>query len=193
MPLTSRRVFRRPLVGVVVILTCVAAAAGRLSAGEDSKSATPARQLTQLLDAAKLEGIAAADPASPDTFVAALYFPGAQLLVISAKYTAPTLLVDKINTGDFRGVYMDLHSASVKETRMFVQDHGADGLMDHAVGGGVDAFDQADKSHSLGGAKKEKTTEAEYTKLYTSADDRYAKMLAVLLAQAKQPKPKSGS
>jgi hypothetical protein len=194
MPLLSGRAFRRlSCLAVFGILTSAPLGARGTPGGADSKSAASARELTQLLDAGKLEGIAAVDPSSPDTFIAALYFPGSQLLVISARYTAPTLLADKIKVGDFRGVYMDLHSASVKETRMFVQDQGADGLMERATGDGADSFDEADKPHTLDGAKKEKTSDAEYAKLYSGADDRYAKMLAALVAQAKQPKPKAGS
>ncbi|MEP6916470.1 MAG: hypothetical protein ABJC89_12525 [Acidobacteriota bacterium] len=194
MLLPSGRAFRRSsCLTVFAILTCASISAGGLPGGPDSKSAASAKELTQLLDAGKLEAMAAADPSSPDTFVAALYIPGSQLLVISAKYTAPTLLLDKIKAGDFRGVYMDLHSASVKATRMFVQDQGADGLMVRASGDGADSFDEADKPHILDGAKKEKTSEAEYAKLYADADERYAKMLAVLVGQAKQPKPKPGS
>jgi hypothetical protein len=68
---------------------------------------------------------------------------------------------------------------------------GADGLMDHPSGDGADAFDEADKPHTLDGAKKEKLSDADYSKLYSDADGRYAKMLAILVAQAK--KPKTGS
>jgi hypothetical protein len=39
--------------------------------------------------------------------------------------------------------------------------------------------------------KKAKIPEADYTKAFASADDRYTKMLSMLVAQLK--KPKSGS
>ena len=39
-------------------------------AGQDSKSAAAARELSQALAAAKLDAIAVADPASPGTFIA---------------------------------------------------------------------------------------------------------------------------
>ena len=72
------------------------------------KSAAAAKQLTDALDAAKLDAIAAADPSDPATFVAALYIQGSQLLVVSAKYAAPPLLTAKLKTKEYRDIYMDL-------------------------------------------------------------------------------------
>jgi hypothetical protein len=48
---------------------------------QESKSAPLAKQLAAALDAGKLDSVAAKDPSAPDVFYAALYFPGAQLLV----------------------------------------------------------------------------------------------------------------
>ena len=76
-----------------VALACVAAGlmaslpAG--AAGQESKSAPLAKQLAAALDAAKLDSVAARDPSREDTFFAALYYPGVQLLAVSAKYSAP--------------------------------------------------------------------------------------------------------
>ena len=52
---------------------------------------------------------------------------------------------------------------------------------------GADVWDEGDKSLAFDGDwKKAKISEADYTKAYTEADERYAKMLSLLLAQAKQ-------
>ena len=54
-------------------------------------------------------------------------------------------------------------------------------------------WDEGTKSTAFDGEwKKAKMSEADYTKAYTDADERYAKMLSLLLAQAKQ-KAKPGS
>jgi hypothetical protein len=187
----SRRV---RLVLPALALTGVSLAAGGAPPTE-SKSASIAKQLSQALDAAKLDGMAAMDPTTPGSFVAAIYVPGAQLLVVSARYAAPPLLLDKINTRDFRGLYMDLHSAAMPGSRIFVSDVGADGLAFRSTGGmSGDSWEENAKVTEFNGAwKKAKMTEADYTKVYTDADDRYAKMLSLLLAQAKQIKPKVGS
>src|SRR5215510_5649052 len=98
------------------------------SIAQEARSVPLAKQLAAALDGAKLDTIAAADPSSPDTFVAALYFANLQLLVVSAKYTAPQLLTAKVDKKDYRDVYIDLNSASVPESKTFVEDLGADGL-----------------------------------------------------------------
>ena len=99
------------------------------AAAADSKSTAIAKELVQALDAAKLGAIATADPSNPGVFIAALYIPETQLLVVSAKYSAPPLLVDRINAKDYQAVYVDLQSASVRGSKIFVMDQGADGLL----------------------------------------------------------------
>jgi hypothetical protein len=180
----------RPVLAAAVAAACLTV----LTAEQESKSAAGAKELSQVLETAKLDGIGAADPSSPGTFVAALYIPDTQLLVVSAKYAQPTLLVDKIKASDYRGLYMDLHSASIAGSKVFVQDHRADGLNWRPNGDdGADMWDEGDKSTAFDGEwKKAKMSEADYTKAYTDADERYAKMLSLLLAQAKQ-KSKPGS
>jgi hypothetical protein len=156
---------------------------------QPSKSADVAKQLGASLDAAKLEAIAAADPADPTQFVAALYFQGGQLLVVAAKYSAPTLLVQKIKEKNYRDVYIDLSSASVAGSKVFVIDTGVDGLSAKPGDGGADSYEQGSKQFLFDGDwKKAKMSEDEYMKAFADADERYAKMLSVLAAQAKLAK-----
>jgi hypothetical protein len=187
--------FARPSVVGVAGALCAAVLSITTAASQESKSAAVAKELVQALDAAKLTDIAAADPASPGMFIAALYIPGTQLLVVSAKYSAPRLMVDRITARDFMGVYVDLQSASVRGTKVFIQDQGADGLSARpASDGPADLWDEGDKSVVFDGDwKKAKIAEADYTKNYADADERYAKMLSTLVAQVKQIKGKSGS
>jgi hypothetical protein len=156
---------------------------------QTSKSADAAKQLAAALDAGKLEAIAAADPADPTQFVAALYFQGAQILVVAAKYSAPPLLVQKIKEKNYRDVYIDLSSASIAGSKVFVIDTGVDGLAAKPGDGGADTFEQGTKEYLFDGDwKKAKLSEEEYMKAFAEADERYAKMLAVLTAQAKSAK-----
>ena len=130
----------------------VAGAAAMLSSiagpvrAQDSKSVALVKQLTQLLDAKKLDAIAAPDPANRGTYVAALYFPGSQLLVVLAKYAAPQLLNEKIAKKDYREVYIDLSSASIAGSKLFVMDANADGLLPKP--GDDQAFDSAERGGS---------------------------------------------
>jgi len=184
--------FGRPAILRAVFMLC--AAGGSIPASAQTpKSAALAKELVEALDLAKLQAIATADPANAGVFIAALYIPGTQLLVVSAKYSAPTLLVDRITAKDYQAVYIDLQSASIRGSKIFVMDQGADGLVAKPSGDqAADSFDEGDKSVSFDGDwKKAKIPEVDYTKAFASAEDRYTKMLSMLVAQLK--KPKSGS
>lgn len=155
-------------------------------AAQESKSSAVAKELTQALDAAKMDAVATVDPADPMAFVAALYFPGAQLLVVSAKYSAPSLLVTKIGAKEFRDVYIDLQSASVAGTKVFVQDQLANGLFAKPVDNGPADIWEAAKTTSFDGEwKKAKISEADYMKAFSESDERYAHMLTLLLGKVK--------
>jgi hypothetical protein len=155
---------------------------------QEPKSAALAKQLAAALDAAKLDSIAAKDPAHPDVFIGALYFPGIQLLVVSAKYTVPALLNEKLGNKQYRDVYIDLNSASVPDSKVFIEDLGADGLRpERNENQPYDTFEAANKRTSFDGDyKKQKLSKEEYQKVFTAADDKYSQMLQALLAQLKQ-------
>jgi hypothetical protein len=158
------------------------------AAFQGTKSATVAKELTQALDAAKLDAIAAADPTDPSAFVAALYIQGSQLLVVSAKYAAPSLLTAKIKTKEFRDIYMDLASASITGSKVFIIDQRCDGLVarpdnDNAA----DTWEAGPQQVTFDGEwRKAKLTEDAYGKVFSDADERYTKILTLLAAQAKQ-------
>jgi hypothetical protein len=169
---------------VAVLLSAITA---RSTAAQDSKSGPLAKQLAAALDAGKLDCIAARDPTAPDVFVAALYFPGS-LLVVSGKYAAPQLLNDRVTKKEYRDVYMDLNGAATADTKVFIQDPGADGLK--AKRDENQAFDIVE----IGGKqtmfnsdwKAQKLSEQDYMKTFGDADERYVKMLSALLAQMKK-------
>ena len=166
--------------GAAALALGVAATAG----AQESKSAPLAKQLAQLLDERKLDSIAAADPATGG-FVAALYIPGTQLLVVSGAFDAPAIGTQRISKKEYRDLYMDLHGAAKAGTRCFAQDVSADGLAFKTEEGAVDSWEQASKTITFEGWKKAKMKEEDYTKAYTAADEQYARILALLLAQAK--------
>ncbi len=158
------------------------------AAVQDTRSAAAAKELTQALDAAKLDSIAAEDPSDPTAFVAALYIQGSQLLVVSAKYSAPSLLTAKIKTKEFRDIYIDLSAASVAGSKVFIIDQNCNGLVAKPDGSDApDSWEAGTQAVNFDGEwKKAKMTEEAYTKAFSEADDRYAKILALLIAQAKQ-------
>jgi hypothetical protein len=155
---------------------------------QESKSAPLVKELAQLLDQAKLDAVAAKDPSAPDVFVAALYFPGSQLLVVSARYAVPPILVEKIAKKDYREIYTDLNSAAVEGSRSLVMDIGVDGLKPKKEDSRYDTCDIGAKSYVFDGDwKKQKlASEDDYLKAFTEADAKYAKMLTALIAQVKK-------
>jgi hypothetical protein len=158
-----------------------------VASAQASKSSAAAKQLAEVLDRLKLDSMAAPDPSDPGAFVAALYFQGAQLLVVSAKYSAPSLLVDKLAKKDYRDVYIDLNAASMAGTKIFVMDQAADGLIARPGDGAADSWEQANKTTAFDGDwKKAKVSEDDYEKTFAAADERYARILTLLAEQAKK-------
>jgi hypothetical protein len=177
-----RKISSGLLVASVAIVVSGAAASAE---DQDSKSAPLARQLTQALDAAKLDAIAAPDP-STGGFVAALYIPGTQLLVVSGKFATPDIGTHRISKKEFRELYMDLMGASVAGSRQFASDISCDGFVFKPEGEApADTWEIADKTQAFEGHKKANLSEEEYLKVFTQADQQYAHILELLLAKAK--------
>src|SRR5207244_10698110 len=153
-----RRTMRAVARGCVAGVFAVSLSAGALA--QEPKSASLAKQLAAALDAAKIDSIAAKDPNAPDVFIGALYFPGVQLLVVAAKYTVPALLTEKLGSKQYRDVYIDLNSASVPDSKVFVEDLGADGLKaDRNENQPYDTYEAAGKRIAFdGGHKTQKLT-----------------------------------
>ena len=158
------------------------------ASAQDSKSAPLAKQLAAAMDAGKLDSVAAKDPDAPDVFHAALYFPGMQLLVVSGKYSVPQLLSERLLKKEYRDVYMDLNGAASADTKVFIQDPGADGLRaKREENQPFDIVEIAGKQTMFNSDwKAQKISEQDYMKVFGDADERYAKMLAALLAQVKK-------
>ena len=155
---------------------------------QESKSAPLAKQLAAALDAAKLDCVAAKDPSAPDVFVAALYFPGVQLLVVSGKYSVPQLLNERLAKKEYRDTYLDLNGASVPASKIFLEDPGADGIK--AKRDENQAFDsyEADGKRIMFNSdwKAQKMSEQDYMKMFAGADERYTQILTALIAQLKK-------
>jgi hypothetical protein len=160
------------------------------AAAQESKSAPLARQLSQALDAAKLTAIGAPDPATGG-FVAALYIPGTQLLIVGGKFQVADIGDHRIAKKEFRELDMDLMGASVAGSRQFATDVSCDGfIFKPAADAPADTWEHDNKTYVFEGHKKAKLSEEQYGKAYSAADAQYAHILEMLLAQAR---PRSGS
>lgn len=191
---------------VAVLLAVVGAAAvvqpARAKDEVPSKSAPGVAALSKQLDQAKPQSdamkpryIAARDPGEEGRYVAAMYIPGVQILVISAKYATPVLLNEKLISAKYEDIYVDLSSASERASRVFIEDLKANGILRskpkappfdvYEVGGRKVTFDFDWRRQK--GTGDRALTEDEYLKALETADELYTRLLALLLEQAKKP------
>jgi len=182
--LTRPRSNTHVIVAVLMLLVIAAPAMA-----QEMKSAAIAKSLAAALDAAKLTAIAAKDPSDPEAFVAAMYFSGSQLLVVGAKYQPAILLTQKIDKKEYQEIYIDLNSAAVAGSKIFIEDPGADGIKaDHEDNKAFDTLERGNKRTAFDDhwRKEQKLSEVEYAKVVADADALYARLLQALLAQAKK-------
>lgn len=170
---------------------CLAAAlvllvAPALAGAQESRSSQLAIELAKMLDAMKLDSIAA--KVEGDQYVGALYFAGSQLLVVKARYIVPERMDVSLEGKKYRDVYIDLNSASVKDSKILISDFGANGLQARRRGNTPsDTADVAGKSYAFDGEwGRAKISEQEYTKAFQSSDAEYTRMLEALVAQLKK-------
>lgn len=152
---------------------------------QDSKSAPLARELAKALESANLQTIGAADPETGG-FVAAIYVPGTQLLVVGGRFQSSDIGNYRISKKEFRELYMDLNGGADPASRLFASDIMADGLaFKPANNGPADSWEFGTAKHEFAGAKKAKLKDDEYQKAFSDADTQYARVLSLLIAQAK--------
>jgi hypothetical protein len=161
-------------------------------AASQSDSATVVPTLTGLLGAHNLDSIAAVDPAVADRFIAALYIPGQQLLVVAGKHPTPMLLRQRLQQKQYRDAYVDLQATPTPNGKLFVMDSGADGLRpsrerDRAFD--IVYQDGTRQTSFNGDWEGQKLTEAEYRQRFAEVEREYTHMLSTLVAALQQPAP----
>lgn len=173
--------------GVRCVATALILLLPSVAAAQESKSAALASELAKLLDARKLDSIAAKGGAA-DQFVGALYFPGSQLLVVSARYSVPQRMDAQLVQKAYRDVYIDLNSASIPDSKIFISDLGANGLQARREDNQpFDTVDMGGKSYAFDGDwGRAKISQDEYTKAFQTTDQEYTRMLEALVAELKK-------
>ena len=167
------------------LASVVALAFSGIAWAQDSESSRLAQQLAAALEAAKVESIAARDSTRPGTYIAALYFSGTELLVVSAQYAVPPLLDQKLVKKEYREIYLDLNGAAVPGTNVFIEDLGADGLKvrpdENTPADGYEAGGK--RTAFTGDWKAQKLSETAYQQAFAAAESEYRRMLTALLAE----------
>jgi hypothetical protein len=175
---TIRRISGIALAAVLLLAPAASA--------QDSKSATSVIELVKILDSMKLDSFAVKG-ASPNEYVGALYFPGSQLLVVSARFDTPWRADSLLEMKNYRDLYIELNSASVPQSKVFVSDLSANGLRSKKDGTVYDTADIGGKTFNFDGDwKKAKITADDYTKTYSTTDEQYTQMIQALLAGLKK-------
>src|SRR5258707_15455090 len=160
MTLTIHRLRGIALAAVLVLAPTVAWA-------QDSKSAPSVTELVKMLDSMKLDSFAIKG-ASPNEYIGALYFQGSQLLVVTAKFDTPWRADSLLEMKNYRDLYIELNSASLPQTKVFISDLGANGLGPRKDDNICDTADVGGKTYNFDGDwKKEKITEEDHSRMST--------------------------
>jgi len=187
-PDRSRALALMLAVSAAVVLTAQAPQA------PPAASATKVKELVALLQAKKLEAIAARDPAQAGRFVAALLIPNVQLLAVSATYNRPLDIEYYLYQKDFMSAYVNLNSSTLVAEKVFIEDAHLDGLV--ALPGktlGFDTFSEDTKRQVFDGdfadpkrKNQKKISQDDYLKVYSTADEKYTKILTLLIEEMKK-------
>lgn len=151
----------------------------------DLRSPALAKQVVTMMGERGLTTVAVKDPDSPDRFVAAMAFPEVQLLVVAARYPSPEVIKSQLAAKQFAEVYAELQSAPIKESKLFFQDIGCDGI--GGTSENVDVMYEHGKDQTLfdGNWKKARLSKADYDGKLSAADGQYSRLLEVLIASLK--------
>lgn len=166
-------------------IACLLAAAPQASA--PSASAALTKELIATMGSRQLDAIAAADPTVPGRFVAAMVYPGVQVLIVRSQPQSASDTASRISYRLYRDAYSDVQQPASNDGKLFIQDMGADGL--NALGAGtVDIMYEDGTRQTIfdGNWKKQKLSQADYQKKFSAADAEYARMLSLLLAELKR-------
>ncbi len=147
-----------------------------------SHSADLAKAYVAAMSAQQLKASAAQVEGEDGRFVAALLFPGIQLLVVSARVDNPAAVRQLIDALQYQEAYALVNQTAVQDSKFFVQDLKADGL-GASSGASVDiVYDHVDKQTIFDGqpAKRNLTAKA-YKDAFEAADARYSEALSALL------------
>jgi hypothetical protein len=148
----------------------------------DSGSAARAGDLVSLMQKKNLQAFAVQLPGQPDQFAAVMAFPDVQLLVVTARYPSPALLTAELARQQYNDVYSELQGPASKDSRVFFQDLGADGL----GSGGVDVmYERGVQTLFDGDWKRAKLSKEAYETRLTAADKRYSDVLDALIGALK--------
>jgi hypothetical protein len=145
-----------------------------------------ARELATAMTHQGLSASAVRATVPGDTSIAALLFPGVQLLVVSGRPTSPAAAQAELSQKNYADVYALLHQAVVPESKIFIQDMGADGLHARAPDTADIVYEHVtDQLVFDGTPDKRHITQANYEQEFSEAEREYSRLLAALVTGLK--------
>lgn len=174
------------VVGLVFVFWVSAAGLEAANNSQESTSRSAVAKLTTFLASHGLDSIAVEDPSRAGHLVAVLHIPKVQLLVIAGQCGSIDSLRARLTAKAYRDVYTDLQACADADSRLFIQDLGADGLLPERTGDGA-PFDivyehMTRQTRFDGNFKAQDISEAEYRERFAAIDAEYARLAALLVA-----------
>jgi hypothetical protein len=106
-----------------------------------------------------------------------MYYPGVQMLVVSARCPAPAAVQAQIAAGQYRDAYRSLNSDGIPASKLFVQDMDADGLRTDAKQTPDVVYQQVVHQTVLNGDVRD----SKYRQNLSQVDPAYSRDLRALL------------
>jgi hypothetical protein len=179
------------LLGVVASATVFA----QIPTVPPGNSPAKAKELVGLLTTKKLESFVVREGSEAGRYVAVLLVPNVQLLLVAATYERPNDIEYYVYNKTPMNAYQDLRSSVLSKKRVFIEDVFCDGLVPQPAKGQavMDTVTVESEKTVFDGIfadpkKKDpkKISLEDYTKNFTAADDRYSRLLGLLLDELKK-------
>jgi hypothetical protein len=184
-----------PAAGLCLLLGSSLSAQAPSAPPATSATAAKVKELIALMQSKKLEAIAARDPEGSGRFVAVLHIPGVQVLAVSAAYAKPSELDSRLYYKDFMNAYVDLNTSIHSSDKVFIEDALCDGLValpgknnlardSVKLGTEQQVFDGDYAAPNQRNSKK--VPHEVYQKRFTTAEERYLRVLGLLIDEVKK-------
>jgi hypothetical protein len=158
-------------------------------------SPAKAKELVAALASKKLEAFAMPDASEAGRFTAVLVVPGVELLVVSAVYDRPSDIEYYLYHKDYTKAYSDLRASLLAKKRVYFEDAFCDGIVPQPPKKSLVFDSETMETEKLlfngivADPRKRNDTRIsleDYTARFKAADDRYTRLLTLLLDELKK-------
>jgi hypothetical protein len=159
-----------------------------------AQSPAKVKELVELMKSRELTAFAVRDPEGSGRFVAVLFIPNVQLMVVAANYQRSTDIEYRLYHKEYMTAYQDLNSGVMASNKVFLEDTMADGLvLKPAKNMAGDTIEVGEDRRVFDGEfadprkrNDKRVPQVEYFTAFTEADARYTRLLGLILAEMKK-------